>query len=152
MQALIANNRRAFYDYFVEDEIEAGIVLLGTELKPLREGKVKMIDAYVTDVEGELYVVGLSIPEHKNAKNFSHAPLRPRKLLLSKSQIRKLLGFIKKKGCTIVPLKMYFNQHNKVKIEIGVVRGKKQYDKRETIKQRDWEREKARLAKNQSED
>ncbi len=147
VKKVIANNKRAYFDYFIEEELEAGIVLTGTEVKSLRNGKASIVEAHVEEIKGELYVTGLFIPEYDQAHQFNHHPRRPRKLLLRAREIRRIMGLIQRKGYTSVPLQLYFNHKNKAKVEIGLAKGKKLHDKRETIKQRDWEREKSRTIK-----
>ncbi|WP_339041906.1 SsrA-binding protein SmpB [Candidatus Lariskella endosymbiont of Hedychridium roseum] len=144
IRKLIAQNKRARYDYFIEQTMEAGIVLTGTEVKSLRNGKVSISESHATQMGGEIYLLNAHIPEYTEGNRFNHYPLRPRKLLLHASEIKKFIGLIKKKGVTLVPLNIYFNHRNRAKVSLGVAVGKKQHDKRETIKQRDWEREKAR--------
>lgn len=140
----ISQNNRTYYDYFIEDIYEAGIVLTGTEVKSLRRGKVSIAEAHVDEINGEIFLLNANIPEYTEANRYNHYPKRPRKLLLYAKEINKLIGLIKRKGYTLVPIRMYFNKKNKVKVAIGLGKGKKNYDKRETIKQREWERQKAR--------
>lgn len=147
IRKLIIQNSKARFSYFIEQTLEAGIVLVGTEVKSLRVGKVSIAESHATQMEGEIYLLNLHIPEYTSANRFNHYPLRPRKLLLHASEIKKLTGLIKRKGMTLVPLSLYFNHGNRVKVALGVAYGKKQHDKRETIKQRDWERQKNRLVK-----
>ncbi|MCE2992250.1 MAG: SsrA-binding protein SmpB [Candidatus Jidaibacter sp.] len=143
---VIVYNRKAKYDYFIDETLEAGIVLVGSEAKSLRAHDVNINDAYVDHENGAMMLINSYIPEYdKAATAFNHSPRRTRKLLLHKRQIKKLIGMIKTKGVTIVPLSVYFNNKNIAKLEIAVVRGKKEYDKRESIKQADWKREKARI-------
>jgi SsrA-binding protein len=141
---IIAQNRKARHDYFIEDSFEAGIMLVGSEVKSLREGNANITDAYADDKNGEIYLLGLHIGEYKGANRFNHQPRRPRKLLMHNSEIKKMFGKLKVKGYTLVPLSIYFNEKNMVKVEMGLARGKKQHDKRATEKERDWQREKAR--------
>lgn len=145
--ALIAENRKARYEYFIEDTIEAGIMLLGTEVKALRTGRANITDAHAGGKGDELWIFNLDIPEYKAANRFNHEPKRPRKLLLHRKQMDKLLGQIKIKGLTVVPLKMYFNARGIVKVLLGLGKGKKEYEKRDTIKKRDWERQQRQLLK-----
>lgn len=147
IRRIITDNRKAYHEYFIEEEFEAGIVLTGSEAKSLRCGKASIAECHVAEDKGELYIYGSYIPEYDKAKLFNHYPRRPRKLLLHKREIKRLTGLIQRKGFTIVPLKFYFNQKNKAKLLIAAVKGKKLHDKRETIKQRDWNREKARTFK-----
>jgi SsrA-binding protein len=140
-----AQNRKARHDYFIDDSVEAGLVLTGTEVKSLRGGRASMSDAYASEDKGELWLWNLHIPEYAPAQRFNHEPKRARKLLLHKKQIGRLLGQVQREGYTLVPLAIYFNDRGRAKCELGLARGKKAHDKRETIKQRDWNREKQRL-------
>jgi len=149
---IVAQNRKARHDYFIEEIFEAGIVLEGTEVKSLREGKASIVDAHASETHGSLYLLNCYIPEYSKANRFNHFPRRPRKLLLHKREINKLLGKVKLKGYTIVPISIYFNNRNKAKIELGLAKGKAQHDKRATIKEREWEREKGRISKRGSDD
>ena len=141
---LISQNNRAYYNYFIEDTYEAGIVLTGTEVKSLRHGKVSIAEAHADEINGEIFLLNANISEYTEANRYNHYPKRSRKLLLHAKEIHKLIGLIKRKRYTLVPITMYFNKKNKVKVVIGLGKGKKNYDKRETIKQREWERKKAR--------
>jgi len=144
---LIAENRRARFDFAVEETFEAGLSLLGTEVKALRLGKANIAESYAS-VEGEeVYLINANIPIYEPAAQFNHLPTRPRKLLLKRREIDKLMGAVNRKGRTIVPLKLYFNDRGYVKLLIGIAVGKKQTDKRETQKTRDWNKQKARLMK-----
>lgn len=144
---IIATNRRARHNYQIEETYEAGLVLYGSEVKSLRTGKANLSDGYADERKGEFYLMQIHIAEYKDANRFNHHPTRPRKLLMHKREINKLLGKVKMKGYTIVPLSLYFNDKNMVKVELGLAKGKKLHDKRETEKQRDWERNKARILK-----
>ncbi len=145
----IGVNRKAHYDYEIVDTFEAGIVLLGTEVKSLRNNKVNLSDSYAgLTAENEVMLYQMNIPKYSMAKISNHEPKRNRKLLLKKREIKKLIGNLKKKGYSLVPLKVYFNEKGFVKVAIGLGRGKSNIDKRETIKEREWNREKARLLKN----
>lgn len=144
---IVAQNRRARHDYFIDEVIEAGIVLVGTEAKSLRGHECNINDAYASVEKGEAVLINAYIPEYKQGNRFNHFPRRTRKLLLHASQIRKLIGILKVKGTSIVPLSIYFNHKNIAKVELAVVRGKKEYDKREAIKQEEWKREKSRILK-----
>lgn len=141
---IIAQNKKARHNYFIEESFEAGIVLLGSEVKSVRDGKVNISDAYTDDIKGEFYLINSHIAEYKGANRFNHKPLRPRKLLMHKKEIKKLFGKLKIKGYTLVPLALYFNNKNIIKVEMGLAKGKKQHDKRESIKERDIERDKRR--------
>ena len=142
---VVAENREARHNYFIEDTMEAGLVLTGTEVKSLREGRGDIADAYAAERAGEMYMVNAHIPEYRAGNRFNHEPKRERKLLLHKKEMAKLLGAIQREGYTVVPLKLYFNARGIVKVLLGVARGKKQHDKRQSIKERDWKREQARL-------
>jgi len=144
---LIADNRRARYDYFIQEDVEAGIMLTGTEVKSLRMGRANIADAHAGEMKGELWVFNLDIPVYIAGNRYNHEPRRARKLLVHKKQMQKLLGQVKVKGLTLVPLKMYFNSRGLVKLLLGLGKGKKEYEKRETIKKRDWEREQRELMK-----
>lgn len=144
---LIAENRKARYEYFIEDTIEAGIMLAGTEVKSLRTGRATIAEAHAGEMRGELWIFNLNIPIYEAASRFNHEPKRARKLLVHRKQMEKLLGQVKMKGFTLVPLKMYFNARGIVKILLGLGKGKKEYEKRETIKKRDWERQQRQLLK-----
>jgi SsrA-binding protein len=142
---IVADNRRARFNYEIGDVVEAGIALTGTEVKSLRVGKATIAESYADARNGEIWLVNANIPEYLQANRFNHAPKRPRKLLLHKRQIARLAGAVEREGMTIVPLKLYFNERGRAKIELAVARGKKLHDKRETEKKRSWERERARL-------
>jgi SsrA-binding protein len=144
-QKVVAENRRARYDYFVEERLEAGIQLTGTEVKSLRGGEGSIAESYAA-VEGEeVWLINSSIPEYSHGNRLNHQPRRPRKLLLKGREIAKLQGAVARQGLTLVPLSMYFNSSGRAKIELAVARGKKMHDKRETEKERDWKREQGRL-------
>lgn len=144
-KTLVADNRRARYEYAVEDNMEAGIQLLGTEVKALREGRANIAEAYVSVEGDEAWLINANIPIYAPASQFNHAPTRHRKLLLKRKQINVLLGETQRKGRTIVPLKLYFNKAGIAKLLIGIATGKQTHDKRETQKKRDWQRQKSRL-------
>ena len=146
---IICLNRKASFNYFFEDLLEAGIVLKGSEIKSIREGKVNIADSYAVEKNGELILINSHIASYKQASYSNHKPLDNRKLLLNKKEINKLIGKIQREGLTIVPTKMYFKK-GKAKIELAVAKGKKQYDKRATKKNRDWSREKARYVRRSS--
>ena len=137
---LIANNKKAYHDYFIEEKYEAGLSLVGTEVKSLREGKCSIKEAYIRIEKGEVYVVGMNISPYEKGNIFNRDPLRTRKLLLHKAEINKLLGDSSEKGYTIMPLQVYFKD-GRAKIEIGLARGKKNYDKRQDIAKKDMQRE-----------
>jgi SsrA-binding protein len=142
---VVADNRKARFHYAIEDSLEAGIVLKGSEVKSLRGGKANIQESYAGVKEGELYLVNAYIPEYTEANRQNHEPRRLRKLLIRKTELRKLATAVQRQGMTLVPLKMYFNEKGKAKVELGVAKGKKLHDKRETEKKRDWARDKARL-------
>ena len=144
---LIAENRRARYEYFIEDTVEAGIMLVGTEVKSLRSGRATITDAHAGEMKGELWLFNVNIPEYTAGNRNNHEPKRPRKLLVHMKQREKLLGQVKMKGMTLVPLKMYFTARGLVKVLLGLGKGKKEYEKREVIKQRDWQRQQREILK-----
>ena len=143
----VAENRRARYDYEILDTLEAGIVLTGTEVKSLRTGKAQITESYASPERGELWLINAHIPEYLQANRFNHEEKRPRKLLVSKKELARLSEGVERAGNTIVPLKLYFNDRGFAKLLIGLAKGKKSFDKRETEKNRDWNREKSRLLK-----
>lgn len=145
---LVAENRRARYDYEILDTLEAGIVLTGTEVKSLRNGKAQIAEAYVAPEGGELWLINAHVPEYLQANRFNHLERRPRKLLVSKKEMKRMSSGVDRQGNTIVPLKLYFNERGLAKLLIGLAKGKKNFDKRDTEKKRDWNREKSRLMKN----
>ena len=145
---LIAENRKARFSYAIGDTLEAGIMLTGSEVKSLRGGHSTIAEAYAHAKDGELWLVNSYIPEYTQASRFNHEPRRTRKLLVRKREVGKLAAAIQREGMTIVPLKMYFNEKGRAKLLLGMAKGKKIHDKRETEKQRDWQRDKARLLRN----
>ncbi|MGZ8370526.1 MAG: SsrA-binding protein SmpB [Caulobacteraceae bacterium] len=145
MGKLIAENRRARFDYFIEDTIEAGLVLTGTEVKSLRLGRANIAESYAAAEGNEIVLINADIPPYAQANRFNHEPRRPRKLLLHRKQIDKLTGAVQREGRTIVPLKLYFDDKGRAKLEIAIAKGKKAHDKREATAERDWKRDKARL-------
>lgn len=142
---IVADNRKARYNYSIEEVFEAGIQLRGTEVKALREGKASLGESYAEVKNDEAFLVNAFIPEYLQANRFNHEPRRPRKLLMHRREIDKLAAAIQRKGMTLVPLKIYFNEKGRVKIELGLALGKKNVDKRQTEKDRTWQRDKARL-------
>jgi SsrA-binding protein len=142
---IAAANRRARFNYEIGQTYEAGIALTGTEVKSLREGRSSISDAYAGEKNGEMWLYNAYIPEYLQANRFNHETRRPRKLLLHKREIGRLIGAVEREGMTIVPLKVFFNDRGRAKVELAVARGKKLHDKRETSKKRDWSREKSRL-------
>ena len=145
VRTLVAKNRKARHNYFIESSLEAGIALTGTEVKSLRGGKASIAESYASDERGDLYLINANIPRYEPANQFNHDPKRPRKLLLHRRELDKLRAQIQREGYTVVPLELYFNPRGIAKLEIGLARGKRQVDKRQTEKKRDWQREKARL-------
>ena len=145
---IAAQNRKARHDYFIEDTVEAGIVLFGTEVKALRGGKASIGEAFAGEQGGELYLFNAYIPEYEAANRFNHQPRRPRKLLVHRREMERLLGQIRREGVTVVPLSFYFNPRGILKVELGLARGKRKVDKRAALKERDWKRDKARLMRN----
>ena len=141
----IAENRRARFDYFIDDVVEAGIMLTGTEVKSLRNGRANIAESYAAVEGSEIVLINADIPPYSGGNRFNHEPKRPRKLLLHRRQIDKLADAIARDGMTVVPLKVYFNERGRAKIEVALARGKKLHDKRETEKARDWKREQGRL-------
>ncbi|MEO0399439.1 MAG: SsrA-binding protein SmpB [Pseudomonadota bacterium] len=142
---VVAENRRARRDYHIEDVFEAGLVLTGTEVKALREGQATIKEAYAAPEENGIWLVNANIPEYSAGNRQNHEPKRPRRLLLNKREIAKLAQAVERKGYTIAPLKLYFNERGIAKLEIGLAIGKKDHDKRNTVKERDWARQQQRL-------
>ncbi len=140
-----AVNRKARYNYSIEDSLETGIVLTGSEVKSLRAGRANIAESYASEEGGEIWLINSYIPEYEQAEGRNHEPRRARKLLLHRRQIERLGGAVHRQGMTLVPLKLYFNDRGIAKLELGLAKGKRQYEKRETEKKRDWEREKGRL-------
>src|ERR1700744_5329799 len=138
---IIAENRKARFNYEIGEVVEAGIALTGTEVKALRQGKATIAESYADTREGDLWLVNANIPEYLQGGRFNHAPKRARRLLLHRRQIDKLAGAVEREGMTLVPLKLYFNEKGRAKIELALARGKKLYDKRDTEKKRSWDRE-----------
>ena len=145
--ATIALNRKARYNYFIEEDFEAGIVLTGTEVKSLRAGEANITDSYAEAKMGEIFLINAYIKEYEMGNRHNHDARRPRKLLLHRREVNKIAAAIQRKGKTLVPLSLYFNAKNKIKVKIGLASGKKAHDKRATEKERDWNREKGRLMK-----
>ena len=142
---VVADNRKARHNYFIETSLEAGVVLTGSEVKSLRTGKAAIAESYAQAKDGEIFLVNAYIPEYAMANRYNHEPKRVRKLLVRKTEAKKLSIAVQREGMTLIPLKLYFNARGVAKIELGIARGKKLHDKRETKKQRDWARDKARL-------
>ena len=146
---IICLNRKAHFNFFFQDIIEAGIVLKGSEIKSIREGKVNIADSYAVEKNGEIILINSHISQYKQANMTNHNPTSERKLLLNKREINKLIGKMQREGLTIIPTKMYF-KNGKAKIEIAIAKGKKKFDKRATKKERDWNRDKARYIRKSS--
>lgn len=144
---VVADNRQARFNYAIGDKLEAGVMLTGTEVKSLRQGRTNLADAYAGAKGDEIYLYNAYIPEYLQANRFNHETRRPRKLLLHRRQINRLIAAVRREGMTIVPLRLYFNDRGRVKLELALAQGKKVHDKRQSIKERDWGREKARLMK-----
>jgi len=142
---IAADNRRARFNYAIGDTFEAGIALTGTEVKSLRTGKATIAESFASAKDGEIWLYNANIPEYLQANRFNHSPKRPRKLLLHKREIARLANAVDREGMTLVPLRLYFNEKGRAKLQIAIARGKKLHDKRETEKKRDWNREKSRL-------
>ncbi|MBX6321700.1 MAG: SsrA-binding protein SmpB [Rhodospirillaceae bacterium] len=142
---LVAQNRKARHDFFIEDTLEAGIMLQGSEVKSLRQGHASIAEAFAVARDGDLVLVNAHIPEYAGANRFNHEPRRPRKLLLHKRELNRLIGQVQRAGVTLVPLAIYFNERGIAKVSLGVAKGKRRVDKREAEKARDWQRDKARL-------
>jgi SsrA-binding protein len=148
-QRYVALNRKARHDYFIESTVEAGIMLEGTEVKSLRTGQASIQESFAGPKEGALFLLNAYIPEYKQAGiHLQHETRRPRKLLLHKREMNKLMGSVKREGMTLVPLGIYFNKRGIAKVELGLAKGKHKHDKREAIKDRDWKRDKARVMRN----
>ena len=144
-QKTVAENRRARFEYFIEEVFEAGIALSGTEVKSLRSGVGSIAESYAHVQGGEAWLVNANIPEFSHGNRFNHEPKRPRKLLLHEREIEKMIGAVERKGMTLVPLSVYFNSRGRAKVELALAKGKQVHDKRQTMKDRDWQRDKARL-------
>ena len=142
---VVAQNRKARFNYEIGETFEAGLALTGTEVKSLRQGRATIAESYADSRGGEIWLINANIPEYLQGGRFNHAPKRSRKLLLHRRQINKLAGAVEREGMTLVPLKLYFNEKGRAKIELALARGKKLHDKRETEKKRSWDREKGRL-------
>ncbi|MCP5383695.1 MAG: SsrA-binding protein SmpB [Sphingomonadaceae bacterium] len=144
-QKTVAENRRARFDYQVDDKFEAGIVLQGTEVKALRAGEASIAESYAEVRDGQVWLINANIPEYSHGNRLNHEPKRPRKLLLNEREIAKLTGAVERKGMTLVPLSVYFNGKGRAKLELALAKGRQAQDKREYVKDRDWKRDKARL-------
>lgn len=144
-QKVVADNRKARHLYFIESTLEAGLMLMGSEVKSLRTGKANIAESYAQAKDGEIFLVNSYIPEYLMANRFNHEPRRVRKLLVRKTEARRLSAAVQREGMTLIPLRIYFNPKGTAKIELGLAKGKKLHDKRQTEKARDWARDKARL-------
>jgi SsrA-binding protein len=144
---VVATNRKAYHDYFIEEKLEAGIMLRGTEVKSLRDGRVNLQDSYASVDDGEVFLHHCHISPYSHGNLMNHEPLRPRKLLLHRKEINKLIGKTQQKGLTLVPLRIYFSKQGRAKVELALAKGKKQYDRRESIKAREAGREVERAIK-----
>jgi SsrA-binding protein len=142
---VVAENRRARFDYFIDQVFEAGIALTGTEVKSLRFGEGSIAESYAEVKDGEVWLINANVPEFSHGNRNNHEPKRPRKLLLKEREINKMHGAVARQGMTLVPLSVYFNGRGRAKVELALAKGKKDHDKRETIKERDWKREQSRL-------
>ena len=149
---VVAENRKARFNYAIEDTVEAGIALTGTEVKSIRNGKTTIAESYADTKGGEIWLINANIPEYLQANRFNHEPKRPRKLLLHRKQINRLMGAVDRDGMTLIPLKLYFNERGRAKIELGIAKGKRKSDKREAEKARDWQRNRARIMREHSKD
>jgi len=144
---IVAENRKARFNYEIDDTVEAGLVLQGTEVKSLRNGEANIAESYVSEEGGEIWLINSYIPEYLEANRFNHEPRRRRKLLLNKREMARMAQSADREGMTLVPLKLYFNDRGLAKLQVAVAKGKKTVDKRETVKKRDWDRQKARILK-----
>ncbi|HUO92323.1 MAG TPA: SsrA-binding protein SmpB [Rhizomicrobium sp.] len=142
---VVADNRKARFAYAIDSTLEAGLMLMGSEVKALRSGKATIAESYAQAKDGEIYLINAYIPEYTMANRFNHEPRRPRKVLVHKTEAKRLAQAVQREGMTLIPLRVYFNARGIAKIELGIAKGKKLHDKRETEKKRDWARDKARL-------
>ena len=147
---MAARNRKARHDYFIEDNIEAGIMLQGTEIKSIRNGRSSIEESYASEENGELFLVNAYIPEYQAGGLSQHETRRPRKLLLHKKELSKMINAVNRQGATIIPLSLYFNKRGMLKVDLGIAKGKRQYDKRQTEKKRDWKRDQARIMRDKN--
>lgn len=141
----VAENRRARHDYFIEDTVEAGLVLVGSEVKSLREGRANIAESYASPENNGVWLINADIPQYGPANRFNHEPRRPRRLLLHRREIGRLIGAVQREGRTLIPLKLYFNERGMAKLSLGLAKGKKLHDKRDSARDADWKRQKARL-------
>ena len=144
-RTVVAQNRKARHNYFIEETFEAGLSLTGTEVKSLRGGRSTIAESYVTAIEGEAWLVNATIPEYSSGNRNNHEPRRPRKLLLHHREVAKMIGAVRREGMTLVPLAIYFNKRGLAKVSLALAKGKRKVDQRESIKARDWQRQKSRL-------
>ena len=151
-QKIVAENRRAKFDYFIESTVEAGIMLTGTEVKSLRFGEGSIAESYAEVKGGEVWLVNSNVPEFSHGNRYNHEPKRPRKLLLHRREVDRLRGAIERKGMTLVPLSIYFNSRGRAKVELAIAKGKNAADRRQTIKERDWKREQSRIMRDHGKD
>ena len=147
---IAARNRKARHNYFIEDNIEAGIMLQGTEIKSIRNGRSSIEESYASEENGELFLVNAYIPEYQAGGRDQHETRRPRKLLLHKKELVKMINAVNRQGATIIPLSLYFNKRGMLKIDLGIAKGKRQYDKRQTEKNRDWKRDQDRIIRDKN--
>jgi SsrA-binding protein len=147
---IAARNRKARHDYFIEDNIEAGIMLQGTEIKSIRNGRSSIEESYASEENGELFLVNAYIPAYQAGGISQHETRRPRKLLLHKKELSKMINAVNRQGATIIPLSLYFNKRGMLKVDLGIAKGKRQYDKRQTEKKRDWKRDQARIMRDKN--
>jgi SsrA-binding protein len=147
---IVAENRRARFDYYIEDTFEAGLALQGTEVKALRAGEASIAESYAEVKDGQVWLINANIPEYSPGNRLNHEPRRPRKLLLHEREIEKFVGAVERKGMTLVPLSVYFNRTGRAKVELALAKGKQTHDKRASIKERDWKRDKARILRDRS--
>jgi SsrA-binding protein len=149
-QKTVAENRRARFDYHIDEKLEAGLALQGTEVKALRAGEATIAESYAEVKDGQVWLINSNIPEYSHGNRLNHEPRRPRKLLLHEREINKLMGAVERKGMTLVPLSIYFNSTGRAKVELALAKGKQAHDKRATVKERDWKRDKARILREKS--
>ena len=149
-QKVVAENRKARFNYHIEETFEAGLALQGTEVKALRGGEGSIAESYAEVKDGQVWLINANIPEFSHGNRNNHEPKRPRKLLLHQREINRLFGAVERKGMTLVPLSVYFNSRGRAKVELALAKGKQAHDKRQTIKDRDWKRDKARLLRERS--
>ena len=147
---IAARNRKARHNYFIEDNIEAGIMLQGTEIKSIRNGRSSIEESYASEENGELFLVNAYIPEYQAGGRDQHETRRPRKLLLHKKELVKMINAVNRQGATIIPLSLYFNKRGMLKVDLGIAKGKRQYDKRQTEKNRDWKRDQDRIIRDKN--